>query len=84
MLVNLLYGLPTMAVCLLLQTFLVVFALRYYARRERSINARTFGSAVLVINGVMLTLIIGNIAQVLIWALLFMFVGEFSDWNTAV
>ena len=84
MLANLLIGLPTMMVCLLLQSALLVAVLRYYARREHLIQSPTFGTSLIVVNSVMLMLIIGNIAQVIIWAILFMVLGEFSDFRTAV
>jgi hypothetical protein len=84
MLLNLFYGLSTMAICLLLQSILVVYALRYYASRESLVNLQSSRTTLLVINSVMLTLIIGNIAQVMIWALLFMLLGEFSDFDSAV
>lgn len=84
MLANLLIGLPTMMVCLLLQSSLLVYVLRYYARREHLIQSPTFGTSLIVVNSVMLMLIIGNIAQVIIWAILFMVLGEFSDFRTAV
>lgn len=84
MLLNLLYGLPTMAICLLLQSALLVNTLRYYSRRRNLIESPTLGSSLLVINVVMLTLIIGNVSQVAIWALLFVVLGEFSDFDTAM
>jgi len=34
---NLRFGLPTMAICLFLQSMLVVLALNYYARRQNLI-----------------------------------------------
>ena len=52
MLMNLLFGLPTMALCLLLQSVLFVLALRYYARHEELVNSPSFGSSLVVINGV--------------------------------
>ena len=66
MLANLLIGLPTMIVCLLLQSALLVVVLRYYVRREHLIQSPTFGTSLIVVNSVMLMLIIGNIAQVII------------------
>ena len=37
----------------------------------------------LLICQVMLMLVVGNLVQGGIWALLFVFLGEFSDWATA-
>ncbi|MFC1762679.1 ion channel [Planctomycetota bacterium] len=83
MLINILYGLPTMAVCLLLESLLLLIALRYYVRREAMVKTAAFWSTLLVVNGVMLMLVIGNIAQIGIWALLLQMLGEFADFNTA-
>ena len=84
MLFNLMVGLPTMVICLLMQSALLVYTLRYYSRSGGLIDSSTYGSSLLVINVVMLTLIIGNVAQVAIWALLFMVLGEFADFDTAM
>lgn len=84
MLINLLYGLPIMGICLLLQSLLIVTALRYYAHRQTQVSSPSFWSTLFVINGVMLMLVIGNIAQVVIWAFLFRLLGEFSRFGEAV
>lgn len=83
MLTNILYGLTTMAVCLFLQALLLLVALRYYARRDTLVNSPSFRSSLRVVLVVMIILVIGNLAQVGIWALLFRLLGEFSDFNTA-
>jgi hypothetical protein len=83
MLINLLLGLPTMALCLVAQSVLVIVALRYYARRERWINSPSFSSSLLVVSSVMLLLVVGNFVQVGIWALLFQIVGEFEHFDAA-
>jgi len=84
MLINLLYGLPIMGVCLLLQSLLIVSALRYYAHRQTRVSSPSFWSTLFVINGVMLILVLGNIGQVAIWALLFRLLGEFPGFGEAV
>ena len=83
MLINIFYGLPTMAVCLVFEALLLVVALRYYVRHKTLINTPSFASTLWVVTGVMILLVIGNIAQVGIWALLFRLLGEFPDFNTA-
>jgi hypothetical protein len=83
MLMNLLFGLSTMALCLLLQSLLLAVAIRYYSRHEYLVNSPSFGSSLLVIIGVMLLLVIGNLAQAAIWALLFLILGEFDQFSTA-
>ncbi len=84
MLINLLYGLPPMGACLLLQSVLVATAFRFYTHRQPRVNRASFWPTMGVINGVMLILVIGNVAQVGIWALLFLFLGEFDVFRDAV
>lgn len=83
MLINIVYGLTTMAVCLFLQAVLLLVALRYYARHDTLVNSPSFRSSLRVVLVVMIILVIGNLAQVGIWALLFRLLGEFPDFNTA-
>jgi len=84
MLMNLLLGLPTMVVCLLLQIVLCVAALRYYVHHEYLVNNPSFLASLIVITSVMLILVVGNLAQVAIWGLLFQLVGEFQQFSEAV
>ncbi|MHA7815801.1 MAG: ion channel [Pseudohaliea sp.] len=84
MLLNLLLGVPVMAICLVLQSTLVVLALRFYTRRQARIRDHALGSALKVLTGVMLILIFGNLAQVAAWAALFLFIGEFDEFAAAV
>ena len=83
MLMNLLFGLPTMVLCLLLQALLFVLVIHYYSRNEYLVNNPSFWSSLVVIKGVMLLLVVGNLAQVAIWALLFLLLGEFQDFSSA-
>ncbi len=81
----LLIGAGTMTVCLLLQSALLVKAIRFYARRHDSLAAKASSwSTLLVINCVMLLLLLGNLAQLAIWAVVFMWVGEFGKFGDAV
>ncbi len=81
----LLIGAGTMTLCLLLQSTLLVYAIRYYARRHDSLKVRaTSWSTLLLINSVMLLLILGNLAQLSIWAVVFMLIGEFKTFSEAV
>ena len=84
MLINLFYGMLVMGVCLLLQSLLLTAALRYYVHRQILLKNPSLWSALLVINSVMVLLVLGNIAQVTIWALLFRLLGEFSGFGEAV
>ncbi len=80
---NLLLGLPVMVVCLFLQAALLVVAMRYYGGHQGLVRDSSFWSTLAVIKVVMLILVLGNLAQVAIWALLFVLLGEFSDFTTA-
>ncbi|MFC6633409.1 potassium channel family protein [Microbulbifer taiwanensis] len=82
MLLNLLLGLATTAVCLLLQSLLVVAALRYFVRREYRVYS-TFLRAEGVVIGLMLILIFASLAQIAVWALLFYLLGEFETLEQA-
>lgn len=81
----LLIGAGTMTVCLLLQSTLLVQAVRYYARRHDVLTAKASSwSTLLAINCVMLLLLLGNLAQITIWAFVFVWVGEFGSLREAV
>lgn len=84
MLMNILYGLPTMAVCLFLEALLLIGVLRFYTRHQSMVNTPAFLSTLGVLGGVMTLLVIGNIAQIGIWAGLFMLLGEFADLDSAL
>ncbi|TXS90179.1 two pore domain potassium channel family protein [Parahaliea maris] len=83
MLINVLLGMTTMAVCLILQGLLVVWALRYYSRRRNHMPS-AFLAAMRVVTGLMLILIIGNVVQISVWALLFYSLGEFDSLGLSI
>lgn len=81
----LLIGAGIMTVCLLLQSALLVQAIRFYARRHDFLSAKASSwSTLLVISGVMLLLLLGNLAQIVIWAFVFLWVEEFGTFRDAV
>ena len=85
MLLNLLVGLPVMFLCLVLQAVFVTRNLRYYARFKL---VRQTGESqwqdILLLSMVMLLMLVSNLAQMVIWAVLFMLLGEFSDFTTSL
>jgi hypothetical protein len=83
MLSNLILGTATMALCLLLQIALLARALMYYALRQQELDRASFMGTMIVLNSVMLLLVLGNLGQVAVWALLFQFLGEFENYRTA-
>jgi len=84
MLLNVVIGLSTMAVCLMLQSVLIVVALRYYARHDVMGSNPTAWSTLRVLNAVMTLLVVGNLAQLTIWAVVFRLLGEFDAMDVAV
>jgi hypothetical protein len=85
MLVNLLLGCITVFISMGIQVYVVVYMLRYVirimGREERETDG--FGFATYVISMVLLILFVGHLVQIAIWATLFIYLGEFSDFLTA-
>jgi len=85
MLRNLLAGVPVMTLCLLLQGIFVATCLRRYARVKFSTKSRSsMVQDVLLLSLVMLLMMLGNFVQMVIWATLFVMLGEFGDFPTAL
>jgi len=85
MLGTLILGCVTVIITMGIQIIAVVMLLRYLirtlARDDVGIGSFKFDTYVLSV--VLLTLFIGHLVQIWIWALLFMFLGEFGDFQTA-
>ncbi|MBB2916515.1 ion channel [Cupriavidus alkaliphilus] len=85
MLRNLAVGLPVMLVCLLLQAVFVAICLRYYVRFKHARQGRvSLGQEIMLLSVVMVMTLFGNFVQMAIWAILFMLLGEFADFTTAL
>jgi hypothetical protein len=85
MLSNLLTGLPVMLLCLLLQAIFLAICLRYYTRfRHTWQGNESQWLDIQVLAVVMLLMSLGNFVQMAIWALLFILLGEFDDFATAL
>lgn len=85
MLINLAIGLPTILLCLVLQATFTFWSVRYYSHqshREAIIAGPFVQIRSLLV--VMVVLILGNFLQIMIWGLLFMLLGEFSELYEAV
>ena len=83
MLVNLSYGLPTMVLCLLFQVMLLIYTFRYYLDHQDWMKRSSVWPHFLLISIVMLLLVIGNLGQIAIWSMLFIYLGEFKAFNVA-
>ncbi len=83
MLMNLLIGLGTMVLCLFLQSLLLLTVLRYYRNHLEQVNNPSIWSSLVVVNGVMLLLLLGNLGQIALWGELFVLLGEFPHFEAA-
>jgi len=74
-----------MSACLGLQALASVLAARYFARAARQpLALRPWQSTLLQLAVLMILLMLGNIVQVLLWALIYSALGAFEDFETAV
>lgn len=75
MLLPLLAGVPIILCNMLLQSIVSVWCIRFYIRRFRSKEGFTAG--VLALFGTIMIILMGNLLQILLWAGLFLWLGEF-------
>lgn len=81
---DLLYGLTTMIVCLIIQCLGVSYALRAIVHLEkRKLLRPTVFCSTIVLTVSLLALLAGNLLQIGIWAGLFEYLGEFSTFKEA-
>lgn len=84
MLLNLLIGIPIMLVCLLFQAvFVAICVRRYGVFRQRHALHRPL-SQIVLLGLVMLLALLGNFLQMSTWAGVFVLLGEFVDFSTAL
>ena len=81
---NLVLGILIMVVCLILEAVLVAVVIRYYAAQQHRVRSPSLLASIVVIVVVMLELIFGNFVQVGIWALAFLWLGEFETYGEAI
>jgi hypothetical protein len=85
MLHNVLVATPVMLLCLLLQGTVVTISLRRYASLRHTYQGKEpLWMDAFLLSAVMLLTLLCDFAQMAIWAALFMFLGEFSDFTTAL
>ena len=85
MLINLLTGLPVILICLVLQALFIAWCMRTYLRfRPYTRASNAVLPEILVLSAVMLLLMLGNCLQMALWAGLFMLLGEFDNFVTAL
>ena len=83
MLMNITIGFAVMTTCLMLQTALLIAAFRYYVHHTDLLDSPSVLTSLFVINAVMAVLVAGNLGQIAVWGLLFVWVGEFQSFSEA-
>ena len=71
--INLVLGFGVMAICLALESVLMVLVIRHYARYHDTLESASFYSNLLMVGSVMMVLVLGNLTQLTLWALCFIF-----------
>jgi len=84
-LTNLLIGLPSTLLCLIIQLTVTFWSVRYYVRHSgkagRGDGMRVHLAPLLV---AVLIMMLGNFIQIALWGTLFFWLGEFSEYDEAV
>ncbi len=83
MLMNITIGFAVMTTCLMLQTALLIAAFRYYVHHTDLLDSPSVLTSLFVINAVMAVLVAGNLGQIAVWGLLFVWIGEFQSFSEA-
>ena len=83
MLINLVIGLSTMIICLILQSLILVLTIHYYHKYSYLVNNPYYYATMIVLMLIMVLLIIGNLAQISIWAYVFLMLDEFNQFSEA-
>jgi hypothetical protein len=84
MLRYILTGLPVLVLCLVLEAVFVAMCVRFYARHELAHRHASLVRDVVVLSILMLTALGCNFVQLTVWATLFVALGEFGDFSTAL
>ena len=82
---NLMIGLPTMLLCLVVQAAIAFWSVRYYVRQTLAATSpRKFLAGLRTLLVAMLAMVAGNFVQITLWGVLFIWLGEFSELYEAV
>lgn len=85
MLFNLLVGSAALIINLSIQVLAVVLLINYFVRRQAAVEAsQGLGTDIYMLSTVILVLFLGHMLQATTWAVLFYWLGEFSDKQTAL
>ena len=78
-------GLLAMSICLALQAMASVLAARYFAHaRNQPLGPKPWRAIFLQFSVLMIVLMMGNVVQIVFWALLYSWLDAFEDFETAV
>jgi len=85
MFISLILGCGIVVVSMVIQVFVVVKMIRYLNPKMKSPERRATGTKfeISVISMVLIMLFMGHMLQIAIWAMVFVVLGEFSDFLTA-
>ena len=85
MLIPLILGCATVIISMAIQVAVVVMMVRYLIGKvnDENMNTDSFTFEASVINIVVIMLFAGHLFQIAIWAMVFIFLGEFNDFYTA-
>ncbi len=82
---NLLIGLPSMLVCMVVQVVLAFWAVRYFIRQSEKVQVKRGSlSGLRQLLVVMLVMMLGTVLQVFLWGVLFLALGEFEEMYEAM
>lgn len=84
MLMNLLFGIPVMLLCLVFQAVFITIGLREYTQRVQQaerLESAAFQIGLLAL--VMFLMLLSNFIQMMAWAVLFVMLGEFDTFGKA-
>lgn len=85
MLMNLAIGLPTMLVCLILQVAVTFWCVSYYVgQSSRTLSGGRVLEGIRPLLIVMIRMVLGNFLQIVIWGVIFIWLGEFNELYEAV
>ena len=84
-LANLLVGISTMLVCLIVQAAVSFWSVRYYVRQSSNTTGpRKFIASIRPLLISMLAMIAGNFVQIALWGILFLLLGELDELYEAI
>jgi hypothetical protein len=83
--VNFLIGLPVMLLCLIVQVAVAFWCVRYYVRQATPADiGKGFLAGIRPLLVATLVLMVGNLAQIMLWGGLFLLLGEFNEIYDAI